>query len=102
MTEKFLAANKTPLKYGYHIVIESKPNCVTTKIIENGNRVLIQNQFASLDRLCFGLFEKKAQGRENSSPKKITQNSSKKLKFFLEKSGQITTNIDQTKGENTV
>ena len=40
---------------------------------------------------------KKTQRQENSSLKKITQNSSKKLKV-LEKSGQITTNIDQNKG----
>ena len=45
-----------------------------------------------LDRL------KKTQGRENSSLKKITQNSSKKLKVSA-KFEKITTNIDPNKGE---
>ena len=41
---------------------------------------------------------KKTQGRENSSLKKITQNSSKKLKVSG-KFEKITTNIDPNKGE---
>ena len=48
-----------------------------------------------LDRL------KKTQGQENSRLKKITQNSSKKLKVTAE-FGKRTTNIDPNKGENTV
>ena len=48
-----------------------------------------------LDRL------KKTQGRENSSLKKITQNSSKKLKASA-KFLKITTNFDPIQGENTL
>ena len=48
-----------------------------------------------LDRL------KKTQGRENSSLKKITQNSSKKLKVSA-KFLKITTNFDPIQGGNTL